>query len=164
MVGKWQAQHECCFVIRASDEFANGVDKGDDVYDMLAVASGRYYKVKPSEMIFRQEPSDGECNAQQLFIWPTTEGGHYVSHAPGDGTLNKKDEDAVLLWINGDGDTGPNGKIHFPHYASKKKCRLSQDISLNDSLKICGCTNWWCGGRMGWGWRVVWCGGGVSYR
>ena len=44
MVGKWQAQHECCFVIRGSDAFANGVDKGDDVCQMLAVASGRYYK------------------------------------------------------------------------------------------------------------------------
>ena len=92
LVGQWQSQLESCFIIRASDEFANMVDKGNDLYEMLATTSGRYFKMKPNEMFFRQDASEGECNRHEFFIWPTTEGGYYVPGVPSDANRDKKNE------------------------------------------------------------------------
>ena len=128
VTGEWTGQAEACFVVRASADFKGQCE--DETLAALKAMSGRYFRVDavdtevwPAGTLYRQEPSDGP-NGGQLYMWKwesQTKSGYYIGMVP-----HMETEDSVLAWVPGL-EGVPSGRINFPFWASKKRCKWQTD-------------------------------------
>ena len=125
--GVWLPGMESCFIIRASPEFLDAnIEADNGMYLAMKETSGRYFRVEVpgwEHHLMRQEVSDGEHNHKELWLWKdgNSSPGWFVGDHP--------TTDKPILWLPGNPecDVAPGGKAYFPHYASKKKVKWTQD-------------------------------------
>ena len=101
---------ENCYVIRASPSFKDEVEHADancdDMLSMMGKLNGRYFRLKSGIDVFRKEPAMG-ANGMATFLWHEADRGWCVSDGP-------YDTDTRHVWVEGDIDSGPVGRVHVP--------------------------------------------------